>query len=56
MSEENIKFYSTMIRLEIEDIKAGKKTMTISDAEFYYDEWGIITLFKNGKLEFIKEN
>lgn len=56
MSEENRKFYSTIIKLEMEDIKNGKKQMTIGDAEFYYEEWGISTIFKNGKVEFEWKN
>ena len=56
MNKQDIKFYATMIRLEMEDFKNGKQVMTIDDAEFLYEEWGIATIFKNGKVEFINGN
>lgn len=49
------RFYATIISLEMKDFKNGKKEMTIGDADFLYSEWNVITLFKNGKLEFMEE-
>lgn len=49
------RFYATMISLEMKDFKNGKKEMTIGDADFFYSEWNVITLFKNDKLEFMEE-
>lgn len=48
------KFYQTALRLVLEDIEKGKIEMTISDAEWFYN-FGIITIFKNGKITFLEE-
>ena len=49
-------FYRTMIALNMQEWKEGKGLlpMTIDDAEFLY-QYGIATIFKNGKLEFMEE-
>ena len=54
--EENDKFYRTMIALEMKEWEEGKGLlpMTINDAEFLY-QFGIATIFKNGKVEFIND-
>ena len=48
------KFYQTALRLMLQDIEKGKIKMTISDAEWFYN-FGIITIFKNGKITFMEE-
>ena len=54
--EQEDKFYRTMIALEMKEWENGKGLlpMTISDAEFLY-QFGIATIFKNGKVEFFNE-
>lgn len=54
--EQIDKFYRTMIALNMQEWKEGKGLlpMTIDDAEFLY-QFGIATIFKNGKVEFINE-
>lgn len=54
--EQEDKFYRTMIAWNMKDWKEGKGLlpMTIGDAEFLY-QYGIATIFKNGKVEFINE-
>ena len=54
--EQEDKFYRTMIALNMKEWKEGKGLlpMTIDDAEFLY-QYGIATIYKNGKVEFINE-
>ena len=53
--EDTKRFYAAMISLEMKDFENGKRMMTIGDAEFLYSEWNVVTIFKNGKLEFMEE-
>lgn len=46
------KFYNTVLKLQLEDYKSGKLTMTIKDAESLYLLFGISTTVKHGKIEF----
>ena len=54
--EDNDKFYRTMIAWEMKEWEEGKSLlpMTIGDAEFLY-QFGISTIYKNGKVKFINE-
>lgn len=52
MRKEDKIFYDTVLRLQLEDYKSGKVTMTIKDAEELYNVYGITTTLRDGKIEF----
>lgn len=48
-----MKYYNLVLRLMIEDYK--KMGLTIEQADELYDRFNIITIFKNGKVDFANE-
>ena len=48
-----MKYYNLVLRLIIEDYK--KMGLTIEQADELYDRFNIITIYKNGKVDFINE-
>lgn len=45
------KYYFTVARLQAKDFENGTLKMTIGDAEFLYEEFKMITTYKNGKIK-----
>ena len=52
MSEKDKIFYTTILRLELEDYKSGKLEFTLEEAYRLYDVWNIKTIMKNGEIDF----
>lgn len=48
-----MKYYNLVLRLMIEDYK--KMGLTIEQADELYEKFNIITIFKNGKVDFTNE-
>ena len=48
-----MKYYNLVLRLMIEDYK--KMGLTIEQADELYDRFNIITIYKNGKVDFTNE-
>lgn len=48
-----MKYYNLVLRLIIEDYK--KMGLTIEQADELYDRFNIITIYKNGKVDFTNE-
>ena len=48
-----MEYYNLVLRLMLEDYK--KTGITLEQAEELYEKWNIITIYKNGKVDFINE-
>ena len=53
IKNEDKKFYNCVIGLMLADYK--KTGITLEQAEELYDRFNIITIYKNGKVDFINE-
>ena len=48
-----MEYYNLVLKLMLEDYK--KTGITLEQAEELYDRFNIITIYKNGKVDFINE-
>ena len=52
MNKQDKIFYTTALKLMLDDYKKGKMEFILEEAYRLYEVWGIKTIIKNGKIDF----